>query len=106
MAARRGYHALDHANHRRGETPSLRSVTPPAAFDRFVQALPKMELHCHLLGTVRGGVGVLGAGEAQRLMARILEEAPAGRSERPGVQAVERLVALRRADAFPDCVER
>lgn len=53
MAARRGYHALDHANHRRGETPSLRSVTPPAAFDRFAQALPKMELHCHLLGTVR-----------------------------------------------------
>jgi adenosine deaminase len=28
-------------------------VIPVAALERFVHALPKMELHCHLLGTVR-----------------------------------------------------
>jgi adenosine deaminase len=41
-----------------GDTASMTGVTPPsvspaAALDRFMQAMPKMELHCHLLGTVR-----------------------------------------------------
>ena len=32
---------------------SSAAVTDTAALERFVHALPKMELHCHLLGTVR-----------------------------------------------------
>ena len=59
-----------------------------------------------LLGAVGGRVGVLRPGQPERLVARVLEEAPPRRGERLRLEAVEGVVALRRADALPDGVLR
>ena len=86
----------------------MHAVSPPspdpAALDRFAQALPKAELHCHLLGTVRRSTFEDLARRARAPLAAAEIEAFYTRGEKPvGVLRVLRALdrwLLTRADDF------
>ena len=50
-----------------GYPPHSRPVPADPAIDAMVAALPKVSLHCHLIGTVAPATVVAGAGVAARL---------------------------------------